>query len=104
MNIENISKYIAAIPALLFSVLITSLTALPFILVILENPLSVFDIAFAFFGLTVTFFVLLLSLDIFLDIFTPTVLYFLVFLIQSSALIKTMTRRIKNSKTKKGAA
>lgn len=158
MNIENISKYLAAIPTLFLCVLMTSLSALSFIIVITENPLSIFDIAllsvglmvsfmvmifalekspelfatvilyvYAFLialalilffvenslymfnivfmcvGLIATFTILLLSLEIFQELFSTIIFYFLVFLIQSAALVKTMIGKIKNHKKTKGA-
>lgn len=104
MNIENISKYIAAIQTLFFYLAFTSLAALPFILVTLENPLSMFNIALAVFGLTFTFFVLLLTLNFIIDFFSLFAFYFLVCLIQSADLIKEIAKKTKNCKKTKGAA
>lgn len=104
MNIENISNYIAAIPALFFSVLFTSLTAFPFVLAILENPFYTFKIALAAFGLTVTFLVLFLSLRLLQDIFFAFALPILNIAIQSGFLIYELYKKVKNLKKIKGAA
>lgn len=84
MNIENISKYIAAIPTLFLSVLMTSLSAFSLILVILkilDNPLSIFTIALICFGIIVTFTMLLFLLEAFQEIFVKTFFYIYVFII-----------------------
>lgn len=84
MNIENISKYIAAIPTLILSVLMTSLTAFFFILIILktlDNPLSIFSIALMCAGIIITFTILLFLLETFEEIFINTFFYGYAFLI-----------------------
>lgn len=84
MNIENISKYLAAIPTLFLCVLMTSLSAFSFILVILkilDNPLSIFTIALICFGIIVTFTLLLFLLEAFQEIFVNIFFYIYVFIV-----------------------
>ncbi|MGN7442027.1 hypothetical protein [Pseudomonas lactis] len=84
MNIENISKYLAAIPTLFLCVLMTSLSAFSFtsfILKILDNPLSIFTISLMSFGIIVTFIMLLFLLEAFQEIFVKIFFYIYVFII-----------------------